>query len=615
MENRFGFKDFVIVALLLVLIIMIGVKFVQDDRQWERLAVLETTVEGQGRDVSAVRRMLSEGNFAVRSGDGNNSEPQRDDIFRRIREIQRNPDYAYGDWLVDSFRSAPPTLNPVVAGDVYSTIIQSKVLETLAAYDLETLELTPLLARDWEVADDGLSVTFELRPNVLFSDGTEMTASDVVFSHEMATNPDIADGRYIQYYRRIEDVEALSDHEVRFNFNEVHYANVSRAAELPVLPEHFYEGRSDREIRESRALLLGTGPYRLRDPEAYDPGSTIQLVRNTRYWGEPGPWDRMVYRIMEQEPTQRNAFGSGDIDIYAPDPRYHIEMVDDEELNEEKEYHIYESVRSGYQYIAWNQKRGGEDTIFADKRVRQAMTMLVDRERIIDDVLEGFGRVATGPFHPLNDQNADDVEAWPYDPQQAMSLLEQVGFSREGESAPLIDPDGEEFTIELSYPQSELYERIALALRDNFARAGINLELNPQRWALLLQTLDRREFDAISLGWGAGGVESDIEQMFHSRTIEDGDNRNAYSNPEFDQLVEAAHVALDRDERMELWREAHRILHEDQPYTFLFFGKPRLWLDDRIKGVEPMPQLGINAATTWPVPMEWYVPEDLQERE
>ncbi|MEX0742557.1 MAG: ABC transporter substrate-binding protein, partial [Phycisphaeraceae bacterium] len=402
---------------------------------------------------------------------------------------------------------------------------------------------------------------------------------------------------------------------VRFTFNERHYDNVARAAGLGVVPEHLYDGLTDRQIRQSTALLMGTGPYRLQDPHEYTPGSQIEGVRNNRYWGEQPTFDRLVWRIIEQDSTELVEFQNGTVDIIAPQPRDHIQMIEDEQLLKEKNYKVYDTMRTLYQYVAWNQQRGGEPTIFADKRVRRAMTLLIDRERLLNEVFLGFGSIASGPFHEISPQANPNIQPWPHDPDQAMEVLREVGFTRAGEDTPLLDPDGNPFEITLVYPSgSELYDRVALSLRDNLARAGINLKLDPQRWSLLLATLDSRDFDAITLGWGAGGVESDIEQMFHSRTIDGGDNRNAYSSPELDEIIDTAHVTLDDDERMKLWQQAHRILHEDQPYTFLLFGKPRLWYDNRIEGIVEMPKLGINAATTWPVPIEWYVPEGQQKR-
>ena len=102
--------------------------------------------------------------------------------------------------------------------------------------------------------------------------------------------------------------------------------------------------------------------------------------------------------------------------------------------------------------------------------------------------------------------------------------------------------------------------------------------------------------------------------MFHTRNIKEGDNRNAYSNPELDKLIEQAHVTLDTKRRMEIWKKCHAILHEDQPYTFMLRSKVRLWADERFANIKPVPALGINRVTTWPTPIEWYIPKEKQKQ-
>ena len=164
-------------------------------------------------------------------------------------------------------------------------MIYCRVLESLAAFDIDKLELVPFLAESWEVAENGLSMDVKLRENVTFSDGEPLTADDVVFTWKMQKDEEIADGRTIEYLRHITKVEKTGPYSVRFHFGKIFYENELRALEEYVLPKHFLEKFSKREIRENKALLLGSGPYKLRDPMDYSPDKPIELVRNERYWG------------------------------------------------------------------------------------------------------------------------------------------------------------------------------------------------------------------------------------------------------------------------------------------------------------------------------------------
>jgi len=179
----------------------------------------------------------------------------------------------------------------------------------------------------------------------------------------------------------------------------------------------------------------------------------------------------------------------------------------------------------------------------------------------------------------------------------------------------MLKPDGKPFEFELTYPGgSDFIQKLALFLKDNFARAGIAMKLNPQKWVLFIQSLTQKDFEVITLAWGAGGIESDIEQMFHSRTIDGGDNRQAYRSDELDSLIDKAHVTLDVDERMKIWQKCHEILHEDQPYTFMFRSQVRLWADGRVANIKLIPVWGVNYTSTLPIPIEWYIPKDKQRR-
>lgn len=615
MENRFGLKDLFVIILLILIIVMIGLKMKQDDRQWERFGQMATAMDGLTRDLTALRRSISEGGVSVNTapGSGNTGNEPARDAFDRLRAVEQKPDYARGDWYVESFSAVVPTLNPLMSQDLYATIVQAKIIESLATIDYGSRENVPLLARSWTAAEDGLSLTVQLRDNVTFSDGHPFSADDVVYTYQLIMDPGITDGRQREWYKIITGVQKLGDYEVKFTFEKPFFESVDRALGMQVLPKHVFEKYGKQELRENTALLIGTGPYRLRDYTQYSPGDQIELVRNERYWGEPGPFDRIIWRIIENDTTELISFKNGETDALQPLPDQHREMLKDESLKNRTQHYEYDSVRFGYNYVAWNQKRKDKPTVFADKRVRQAMTMLIDRPRLLDEIYLGIGSIAHGPFHQLGDQFNHEVERWPYDPDRAIKQLESIGFKRDAAGV-MRQPDGTVFEFTLTYPAgSDFAKTIVLFLRDNLARAGITCNLNPQKWALLLKSLNEKDFDAITLAWSSS-LETDPEQAFHTRTIADGDNRNSYSNPELDKLIDKAHVTLDKQARMAIWRQCDAIINDDQPYTFLIRSKARVWFDARIAGIEPTPVLGLNYVSIWPNPIEWYVPKDLQKR-
>ena len=641
MENRFGFKDFVLVVLFMVLIISVWLSMKQADRQGDELKAISTQLSGQTRELSQIRRKLEEGISVDPSHRSSTPHGAGPDPFNRVHRAKQNEDYALGDWLVQAFGVNPPKLTPLLSSDVYASILQARVIETLTTQDPYTLEYKPLLCTDWTIEDNAeaydafveemkangatdeeisvhpdrpwaVTITFRLRRGITFSDGESFDADDIVFSYDWIMNPKVDAPRARAYFKRIKRVEKVGTHAVVVKFEEPYFEAFELAGSIPVLSETFYGAHTPEDFNKNPGLLLGSGPYRLKDPSSWRPGDPLELIRNERYWGESGPFKRLVCRVIENEAAELTAFRNGEIDMYGAEPIQYQGIIEDTKLMDRVNNYVLEHMRTGYTYIAWNQKRKGEPTPFADRRVRQAMTMLCDRESVCDQIFLGYAKVATGPFHYLGEQADSRIQPWPHDVDRARSLLAEAGFEDRDGDGVLESPDGTPFQIKLSYPASgETYKRVLLLLKDSFARGGVVLELDPTDWPLMIRKLETRDFDAITLGWSAG-IETDIYQMFHSSQIEDnGDNFLSYANRELDQAITEARRTMDRSKRMTLWRRTHQILHEDQPYTFLFRRKGLFFMDKRIHNVEQT-KVGFNFVSSWAMPIEWYVPTTLQ---
>lgn len=448
-------------------------------------------------------------------------------------------------------------------------------------------------------APDALTIRFTMRDGPQFADGTPVTAQDVVFTYRFTMDPTVNAPRSRAYYRRIADVSKTGPREVTFRYKEPYFEAFELAASFTVLSEGFYGSIDRGEFNQSVGYLFGSGPYRLPDARSWKPGDLIQLVRNERYWGVKPPWDRLVFREITNDVARLTAFRNGEVDIFNAFPEQYREMLSDSKLLKRTQHYDYASILGGYRFIAWNQRRNGEPTAFADKRVRQAMTLLTDRSRLIQEVMLGYANLATGPFNPLGKQADGDIEPWAYDVRRARGLLAEAGYTDRDGDGRIEGPDGQPFTFRLTYPSgSSNYEKMVLFLKDSYARAGVELVPDPLEWSVFTTRLEQKNFEAISLGWSAG-IETDIFQMFHSsQTLAGGDNFMSYVNPELDRAIERARTTIDEAPRLALWREAHRILHEDQPYTFLFFGNSLVFLDNDIRNVEKI-RTGLNPRVEW----------------
>jgi peptide/nickel transport system substrate-binding protein len=621
MERRFTVKDFFLFLGMAAILGTVLLAMYMIDRQWLKLADMEVRLREQAEDMRGIRedlqgidRRLDQG--VSLAGDGGRSAPgpQIPPAFERAHRATLQPDFGRGDWLVQAFGTGLKTITPLVSTDAYASQVQSYVLESLLTRNPETLEWEGLLARDWEVSEDGLTFRFRLRPGLAFSDGEPLTAEDVAFTFRFIMDERIAAPRERAYYEKLESVEALGLQEVEFRFKEPYFNSLSLAGGMAVLPEHFYGRYLDdpETFNQSKGLLLGSGPYRLKDPVAWTPDQgLVELERNPRYWGpvQP-PFDRVLWKVIVNDTARLTTFRNGDIDVYGARPIEYRDLLEDKALVGRTRHFEYMSPTAGYSYIGWNQERNGEPTRFADPRVRRAMTYLTDRGRIVEEIMLGYAEVAVSPFSPRSPQHDPSIDPRPYDPEKARALLAEAGYADRDGDGVLEGPDGEPFRFDLVYFQdNDDTRRMVLFLKDLYAGAGILLEPKPTEWSVMLDLIDRKDFDAITLGW-TSGVEIDIYQMFHSsQTIGGGDNFVNYRNPDLDRLIDEARSTVEEEARMPLWRAAEGVLYEDQPYTFLMRRQSLVFIDERVRNLE-ITNLGLNLGS---VPVEIYVPPPLQK--
>lgn len=637
MENRFGIKDFFLFLLLGALIVVVVIAMRQFDRQYQLVDRTFKETRTLSEELNRVKRTLADlesGGLAVApanpGGDGTTVGPEtlergkgRDgtsDPFYQLAEAQRLEGYTRGDWFVDNFGTKIGRLTPLVSSDVYQTWVEYLVMEGLAQRDPYTLEFIPRVARGWEISQDGLEMTFYLRKNVSFSDGTPLTADDVVFTFDWTMNPDVQADRARSYLTQLQKWEKIDDYTVKFTFKEPYFQNFIQIVTLSIMPRHFYDDYSPTQFNEHVGLMMGSGPYMVAEgPDGWTPGNGVTVVRNPRYWGEPPPMDRIVFREIEEETAQAVSFRNQEVDLIRCPPELYEKLKQDSEVMAFAKDVKHISPYKGYIYVAWNQvrTRSGQQpqpTFFSDKRVRQAMTMLLDRTRLNEEVFLGQYRPASGPFDPTGPQSDPNIQPWPYDVQKGRQLLEEAGFSDRNGDGIIESADGQPFTFTLTYPGgSETWEKVVKFMVTAYARGGIKLEPERLDWPVLVTRLTAKDFDAITLGWSSV-PESDPYQIFHSSQIEgQGDNRNSYRNPELDAAIEEARRTMDTAERMKLWHRVHQILHEDQPYTFLY-NRPNLWLmNQRVHNVEES-KVGLNWEPLNPggiVP--WFIPPALQK--
>tara|TARA_R110002073_G_scaffold239285_1_gene400539 strand:+ start:38423 stop:40309 length:1887 start_codon:yes stop_codon:yes gene_type:complete len=595
MQNKFGLKDFVLMVLVVVVGVLTFMNLNQGDRMWEKTELLSSKVGSVEQQVAKIDRMLSSGEFAINTGisnsnNGSDSSTTRSADWARPdgpavqwqepfvfkSEPYDQDGYTLGGEFTEIFEAQPSKLTPVLGEDVYARRVDDQICETLADFDPVTKEISGTLAEAWQYDTDGYWLRVKLRDNINFSDGVEITAEDVRWSfHDYINNPELETESLRSIMTSIEKVEVISDKVVEFTFNTADAYNIQSALMFYILPKHFYSKLTPAQINEGTALAMGSGPFKIENlnvDNQWAPGQDIVLVRNEQYWGPKPALASMRFVTITSDIARLTEFRNGNASMIRPSsPQF--TNVSREEGWDDKAYSLnWVNVRSGYSFIGWQcgPRNGGELTPFHDKRVRMAMTLILDRQLIIDDIYEGIGEVATGPNNAPSPAANPDISPWGYNPERAKELLAEAGWTDTDDDGILENERGDEFTFEFTRATGgQTIERFEKYLIDQCASVGIRCNPRIVDWSLYDQIMKNRDFDAITLAWSATAPESDPKQIWHTDSIQNQGHNFIQWDAGQDQFIDGIKSELDYDKRMDLFHQFQALVHEEQPYTFI----------------------------------------------
>lgn len=584
MNNRFGFKDFIQIVLLGAVLVLGWLQMVQQDRD----RVLQQDMLGK---LSAIEKQLSSGRVSAPTRDGGATVAvaSRDESWARpgvkiewqepwdfASDPRKVPGFQEGGEFTDLFEAQPAKITPFLGSDVYATRVCNRVCDSLGAYDPTTLRFVGTLADAWQQDPEGLWIRVHIRPDARFSDGEQVTAEDVRWTFkDFIFNPSIEAERTRSTLDQIEEVKVLGPKTVEFVFNKALSFNMVAALGNYILPKHFYEKFEPAQLNSSTGLLMGSGPFRLErlDPSAqWSPGQDIVLVRNENHWGPRSPLDKFRFKVVNDDLARLVAYTNGEGDQTLPTSPQFVSKTKEPDWDKNNQSLSWINMRSGYSFIAWNQgPRNGKPTPFGDKRVRQGLTLCLDREQMIRDIWEGIGVVAKGSVNPESPASDPKLKPWPFDPVKGKALLAEAGWKDRNGDGILENEKGEPFRIEFTRASGgEIYERISNFLKSSYSKVGIQVDTKVVDWSIMQEITKSRDYDALMMGWSATAPESDPRQIFHSESIkEGGDNFVQWRSAKADQLIDKIRLTLEYDARMQIWHEFEATLHDEQPYTFI----------------------------------------------
>ena len=425
-------------------------------------------------------------------------------------------------------------------------------------------------------------LVFHLRPDVKFHDGHVFDGHDVKFTYDAIMNPRNLSPR-VADYEPVKMVEVIDPLTVRITYKRL-YSPALGTWGMGILPAHLLNSEALLDEAERRGLdpkpftlrqsefnrhPIGCGAFRFRE---WRSDQYIVLDRFEDYWEGPPNYGKYTFRIVPDLLTQEMEFYAGTVDSYGVQPHQVAR------LGKDPTYQSFSGLSFGYTYIGYNMRREP----FKDKRVRKALGMAIDVDKIIEYVLYGQGEKITGPFVKQTDYYNHAIEPLSYDLEGALGLLAEAGWKKGPDGWLQKDGRRMQFTL-ITNQGNNLRKAILSVAQDSWRKIGIDVRTDVLEWAVFIQErVNKLDFDALILGW-AMGIEPDLYQIWHSsQTGPNQLNFVAFRNEEADDLIIKIRQEYDHEKQVAYCHRLHEIIAKEQPYTFLYVGKWTAILDKRI---------------------------------
>lgn len=465
--------------------------------------------------------------------------------------------------LVVALKTEPSSMDPQYHALTPNIQLSQTLLDPLVCADAESVP-KPCLAESWKV--DGTTWTFKLRPNLKFSDGSPLTSQDVVFTFDRVAKVPNSPSSYTIYLQQITKVEAPDPLTVRITTGKPYPLVATNLANLPILSAKAAsgsapEGKTTTEMNAGTGLV-GAGPYKF---VSWKRGSEIIFERNPHYWGPKPAWDRVIYRPISNPAARVAALLAGDVDLVEDPPTDDLAR-----LQKDPKLNVVTKPSNRIIYVALDQYGDQTPGItgpdgkplpknpLLDKRVREALSLAIDRKALVDRIMGGVATPAAQllPF-PMEGASGNLTQAAKADPEKAKALLKEAGF-----------PNG--FNLVLGAPNGRYINdsKVAQTLAAMWTRIGVKTTIDSNAPPVFFKNRDTYVYSAYLAGWSTstGEMSNTLNALLVTPNKDKGvgtTNRSRYSNPEMDRLVEASAAVMDASKRGALLAKASELAMAD----------------------------------------------------
>ena len=513
---------------------------------------------------------------------------------RHQKEIPYAGNEKDGDYYIDASIGDASYLNPILASDSASGDIVNYVFNGLVKYD-KNLNIIGDLAQSWTVSKGGREIVFELRKNVKWHDGKPFTADDVKFTYQKLIDPNVKTP-YSSDYDLVDKFEVLNPYCIKITYKKPFSPGLISWA-MGIIPEHIFNTASggkkaDFNTHPANRKPVGTGQYKFVE---WKTDEKIVLEANPDYFEGKPHIAKYIYRIIPDQSVEFMELRNETIDAMTLTPDQYNAYP-----SFFTHYNKYRYPSFSYVYLGFNLL----NPLFSEKKIRQAIAYSINKKEIIQGILLGLGVSATGPFPPTSWAYNPDVKDYDYNPGKAHEILKEAGWS-DSNGDGWLDKNGRIFEFTIITNQGNKSRAVTAELiQAHLKKVGIKVNIRIIEWSTFVhQYVDKRNFDAVVLGWNLSR-DPDQFALWHSSQKKEGQyNFVSYSNSEVDRLLEEGRRIFDEKKRQVIYRKIHKIIADEQPYIFLYVADSLPVIHKRFIGPEVAP-LGIG----WNF-REWYVPK------
>ncbi|HET7550965.1 MAG TPA: peptide ABC transporter substrate-binding protein [Gemmatimonadaceae bacterium] len=511
-----------------------------------------------------------------------------------------------GGTLVIASGSDATILFPPLTMNVTSAQVEAQIFEHLAEPGEKLNMIGDVgwegrLAHSWSWGADSLSIAFRLDSMARWQDGPPVRASDVVFTYDLYTDSTVG-SLVAPLLAEIDSVTVRDSLTAVFWFSHRSPEQFATAAfQMRILPEHLLS-KSDRKQLESSDFArspVGSGPFRF---VRWVPRQVIELEANTNYHLGRPHLDRVIWSIAPDYNAAFMRLLSGDADMLE-----YLRPGDFEQLSKHPEIKTVRYPSLIYGFLLFNERdpknQKRPHPIFANRSVRRALTMAIDRVQLARSVYDTLAVPAIGPFTEALSTYDSTIRQIPYDPDSAATLLDAAGW-RDADGDGWRERNGVPLRFTMIVPSSSTPRmRAAVIMQEMFKKVGVRAEIEQMDFPTHGSRQEARRFDASMNTMSSDGVPSTIRQLWSTEAAKEGSNYGSYESPRFDALVDSAASQMDPRKAGAYYRQAYQLLADDAPAIWLFEPLSYAAMQQRIHPV------GMRANGWWLNLKDWYIPQ------